>query len=93
MLDPKTPNAGAVRKSVPAAVRIVGRIANELIVAGDRPPFVEAIGAVGLDLGLVTQVTVADQYPQASGREVGPRLGRETFEYIGQVDPIVFPPL
>jgi hypothetical protein len=56
-----------------AAVRIVCGVSDELIVEAERQPFLDAKRVVGFAhrLFAVVESTIADQYSQSAGSEVG----------------------
>src|SRR6516162_69064 len=62
-------------------IRIVSGIVDELIVEGERRPFVEAVGIVGFEdpLGAIVELAIADQYAQPPRREIRAGYRRETF--------------
>src|ERR1700726_804581 len=64
-------------------VGIVSGIVDELIVEGERRPFVEAVGIIGLEdlLGAIVELAIADQNPQATSSEICTRYGRESFDH------------
>src|SRR5262245_58708342 len=76
-----------------AAVGVVARIEKQLIVEGERRPLVDAPGVVRLHdiLPAIVEAPVANQNPQATGLEVGPRLARQSLAHAGNTDPILGP--
>src|SRR5712672_664774 len=73
------------------AVGVVCRIGNELIVKGERRPFVEAVGVIGFDdfLSPVVELPVANQDAEPSGGKISARFRRQTFDDAGNADLVV----
>ena len=62
-----------------AAIGVVGRVRNQLIVGGEREVLVDRVSVVGLENSLVAVVetAVADQQAEAAGRqEIAVRAGK-----------------
>src|ERR1700730_17058051 len=58
-------------------VGIVSGIVDELIVEGERCPFVEAVGVIGFEefLGAIVELTIADQNPQPPAAKYARAIG------------------
>src|SRR5215207_4952465 len=76
-----------------AAIGVVAGIVDELIVEGQRRPFIEAVSVVGFDdlLSAVVELAVANQNAEATGGEISAGLARETFYDAGDADLVVRP--
>src|ERR1700674_4863768 len=74
-----------------AAIGVVGRIGNELIIQRKGRPLVEIDRVVGLEdlLLAVIEPAVADQDAEPAGRNEGPMLGGERIDRAGNADLIV----
>src|SRR5207245_1948192 len=64
------------------AVGIVSGIVDELIVEGERRPFVEAVGVVRFEdlFPPIVELPIADQNTETASGEISARLRRETFD-------------
>src|ERR1700681_4682370 len=75
-------------------VGVVGGIGDELVVEGQRAPFVEVIGIIGLEYFLfaVVQLAITDQQADATrSEEVTMRAG-ETVDRSSNSDCVIRPP-